>query len=241
MTNFKNYYEQNLKETKQKIKDSVNDDNLIIQTINCIEELDKTSNLLLRRLREWYELYNPEFSKKFADNNKFIEILNEKTDKKNKTSMGSDLSEKELEPIYDLAKQIKDLYELQDRYDRYLEIIMKRHCPNITYIAGCLIAAKLLEHAGSLKRLSIMTASTIQLLGAEKALFRHMKTGARSPKHGIILQHQFLQRSKPKNRGKAARALADKLSIAAKVDYFKGDFVGKHIKEELEKKINAFS
>ena len=102
-------------------------------------------------------------------------------------------------------------------------------------IAGITIAAKLISHAGSMKRLVEMPASTIQVLGAEKALFRHMRNKRRNlpPKHGIIHEHQLIQKSNSKMHGKAARALADKLSIAVKIDYFKGKFIGDKLKKEL--------
>ena len=115
---------------------------------------------------------------------------------------------------------------------------MKKHCPNMLEVAGVLISAKLLEHAGSLRRLMMMPASTIQILGAEKALFRHLKTGkkAKPPKYGILSQHPLIGKVKKEEYGKVARTLADKISIAVKVDYFKGKFIGDKLKEELEKK-----
>jgi nucleolar protein 56 len=110
---------------------------------------------------------------------------------------------------------------------------MKRYCPNLLEITGMMLGAKLIAKAGSLKRLSQFPASTIQVLGAEKALFRHMKTGARPPRHGMLIQHPIVAQAKQKEHGKRARTLADKISIAAKVDYFKGEFIGKKLKKEL--------
>ena len=108
----------------------------------------------------------------------------------------------------------------------------------MTAITGVSIGAKLLEHAGSLKRLAEMPASTIQLLGAEKALFRHIKNKKNlCPKYGLLHEHPFITQSKKKSHGKIARALADKIAIAVKVDYFKGKFIGDKLRKELEKKI----
>jgi len=231
----KKYYEKNIAETKIKIKESVCDDNFIIQCAGNIDELDRVANLLVRRLREWYELYNPEYSRKIIDNKSFVELILAGEDKKLKNSMGADLKKNDINQFMNLAKRIAELFRQRESHDTYLESIMNRNCPNTAMVAGSLIGAKLLSHAGSLKRLSIMTASTIQLLGAEKALFRHMRTGARAPKHGLILQHKMMD-VPAKNRGKMARIIADKISIAAKVDYFKGEFVGKRLKRELEAK-----
>ena len=97
--------------------------------------------------------------------------------------------------------------------------------------------AKLMALAGSLKHLSQIPASTVQLLGAEKALFRHMTTGAKCPKYGILFQHPYVSQAKKQVQGKIARLLADKISIAVKVDYFKGAFIGDTLKEQLKEKI----
>ena len=104
-------------------------------------------------------------------------------------------------------------------------------------ILGVTMAAKLIEHTGSLKRLAEMPASTLQVLGAEKALFRHMRNKKnRPPKFGLIHEHQLIQKSKREMYGKVARALADKASIAARVDYFRGKFIGDKLKKELIEK-----
>ena len=110
---------------------------------------------------------------------------------------------------------------------------MEKNCPNIAEVATPLLGAELIAEAGSLRRLSRVPGSTVQIFGAEKALFRHMKTGAKMPKHGIIIHHPLLAQSPYKLHGKVARALADKISIASKVDYFKGEFVGDKLKKAI--------
>ncbi len=241
---FNDFYDKNLQLTKSGIKNSVTSDILLIQSINLIEELDKAVNLLVKRLREWYELHNPEFSRAIENHEKFVEEIleKEKTEllkelKINLSdSIGADLKQEDLEPIRSLAHQIYDLYQLRKIQINYISNLMDELCPNIKAVCGVLVGAKLIEHSGSLKRLSEMPASTIQILGAEKALFRHMKTGAKPPRHGIIVNHPLIAKAPDKMHGKIARTLADKISIAAKVDYFQGKFVGDKLKEELEKK-----
>lgn len=234
---FKQLYEKNLELTKQKIQDSINSDNFINQSVSNLEEIDKAANLLSKRLREWFELKNPEFSKSISDHKKFVELILNHKDKKEKSLMGANLTKEDMEPILNLAVQIQSLYILRQKHENYLDKIMKKMYPNVYAITGSLIGAKILSHTKTLKRLSMMTASTIQLLGAEKALFRHMKTGAKPPKHGLILQHQLLQRTKPKFRGKVARQISDKIAIAAKIDYFKGNYLGDKLRKELDKKV----
>ena len=241
---FSGFSSKNLLLTKQQIRASVNEDMLITQAISNIEEIDKIANLLVKRLREWYELYNPEFSKSIHDNEKFAELILKKKKKelldelkiKKEEAMGKDLSNEDLEPILLLAKQVNGLYGLRKEHEKYLGLLMKKYCPNLNEVAGALIGAKLLEHAGSLKRLVLMPASTIQILGAEKALFRHLKTNKKSkpPKFGILIRHTLISRVGREDYGKVARALADKISIAVKVDYFKGKFIGDEVKEGLE-------
>ncbi len=242
---FQDFYIKNLQLTKFGIKSSVNKDALLVQAVNSVDELDKATNLLVKRLREWYGLYNPEFSLARAAHEEFVEeILEKEKDKlleelriNPNDSIGADLEQKDLVPIRSLVCQIHNLYQLRKNLIDYISALMDELCPNIKAVCGVLVGAKLIEHAGSLKRLSELPASTIQILGAEKALFRHMKTGAKPPRHGIIVHHHLLAKAPDRMHGKIARALADKTSIASKVDYFQGKFIGDKLKMELEKKI----
>ncbi|MBW2981500.1 hypothetical protein KY343_01340 [Candidatus Woesearchaeota archaeon] len=233
---FEEYRKKNIEETRKKIKESVKPDNFILQTINNIDEISKVCNILVKRLREWYELYNPEFSRKFTDHEVFVKFIIEGKDKKIKTSMGADLNKEDLRPILEIAKELNELYKFKDKQKEYLKKVMEKNNPNLTAVAGYLIGAKLISLAGDLRRLVMFPASTVQLLGAEKALFRHMKTGARAPKHGIIHEHPIV--SNAKEKGKAARAVADKISIAAKIDFFKGKFIGDKLRRELEERFS---
>ena len=241
--NFKDFYSLNLDLTKKKVKASVQDDSLIIQTIRNIEELNKITNNMAKRLREWYELYLPEFSKNCDDHEVFVSrilkddktvLLKEIKLSKEKT-MGQDLNDNDVKAILNLAKKIDSLYKLRDEQEKYLEDKMKLFCPNLLAIAGATIGANLISHAGDMKRLMLMPASTVQLLGAEKALFRHIKTGAKPPKYGVLLNHSLV--AKAKEKGKAARKLADKITIAIKVDYYKGEFIGDKLRKQVEDQV----
>lgn len=232
-------------ETKKKVRHSVTKDNLIVQSVNSIDEADRTANTLSKRLREWYSFYCPEFSSSIASHQKFIEIIQIKTKKEllkelgvnPEEAMGKDLEKSDLDAMLELAKAIQELYNFKEKQTKYLEITMKDYCPNLTALAGSLIGAKLLASAGSLERMSKMPSSTIQLLGAEKALFRHLTTGAKSPKYGILHEHPLISQAKKSNHGKVARLLADKISIAVKVDFFRGNFVGDKLNNEINKRL----
>jgi len=229
---------------KHKIKNSVKQDTLVIQAISNIDELDRVANTLVKRLREWYELYLPEFSKKLRDNEKFVELIlkNKKSELlkeiniSSRKSMGADLNETDIKPIIELAKTITSLYTLRESQSQYLELIIKKTYPNMYAITGSQIGAKLISLARSFEKLAKFPASTIQLLGAEEALFRHLKTGAKSPKYGILHEHPLVTNAQASERGKVARALGDKISIAVKIDFFKGKFIGEKLRRDLEKK-----
>lgn len=222
---------------KNSVKKSFSRDLLVIQASNDIEELQKSANLISRRLREWYELHNPEVSRAISGNEKFAEIIVSKgTDELRKMyevkyTMGAGFEQEDLDAVLKLAQMLNDIYGLVQKQEKYLEALLKEIAPNMQAVAGTLLASKLIAAAGSIRRIAMMPASTIQLLGAEKALFRHIRTGAKSPKHGMIIQHPFVANSREK--GKSARKLADKISIASRIDFFGGEFIGEKLKNDL--------
>ena len=242
---FKEFYDKNVEITKQKIKESVSEDSFIVNAISNINELDRATNTLIKRLREWFALYLPEYEHEMHSQEIFVQsVINKKKielmeELNIKETMGADFNEIHVKEIQLLAERISSLQLLRKEHEDYLEKIMIKYCPNILELAGTTIGAKLLELAKSLKRLAMLPASTIQLLGAEKALFRHIKSGSKSPKYGVIFAHQLIQGSKRSVRGKAARMLADKLSICARIDFFKGEFKGKEYRLMLEEKLGC--
>ncbi len=245
---FQKFREANIRLTKQKIRESTKKDLLAIQTINCIGEITKAISALTKRLREWYEYYNPEFSRAVENNEKFIELIIEKGRKElleeiklaEQETMGADLEKIDVQQIIQLARQIQQLYAAKKDHETYLNLLMKEICPNLKEVAGIIVGAKLLSIAGSLERLASLPASTIQLLGAEKALFRHLKTKSLPPKYGVIHEHPLIAMAKMKAHGKVARTLSDKISIAVKIDFFKGEFVGDKLKALLEAKFGKY-
>jgi nucleolar protein 56 len=228
--------EKNMELTKQQLRESVKPDLLIVNASNAIEEVDKVVNALVKRLREWYALHDPELEHANHDHRAFVEAVLAKKERAEGT-MGGELTDIDLKIIDDETRTVHALYMQRDKLVDYLETAMQEQAPNVKRVAGATIGAKLMAMAGSLQRLSRMPASTVQLLGAETALFRHLRNRrAKPPKHGIIFNHILLQRAKRENRGKVARTLADKISIAAKVDFFKGEFIGDALYAQVEAK-----
>jgi nucleolar protein 56 len=227
----------NIQLTKRSVQQSVTPDLLIINASNGIEELDKVCNALSKRLREWYALYDPELEHAYKDHKAFIDAVLQRTSERKEDTMGATFAEQDSDTVLSQARTVQQLYVQRESLVEYLEGAMQQHLPNVRAVAGALIGAKLLALAGSLERLSRMPSSTVQLLGAETALFRHLRNRkARPPKHGIIFNHLLLQRSPRPMRGKVARALADKISIAARVDYFSGDFIGDKLFSQVEER-----
>ncbi len=234
---------ENLKRTRQALKQSVSPDMPITQAISGIDELDRACNLLVKRLREWYGWYYPELGRDVLNNEQFAALVASRSreefmNERNETeTIGADLQEEDVAEMQLLAQHITALYKLRKVQEQYLARVMKSYCPNLAELAGVTIGARLLELAKGLKHLALLPASTIQLLGAEKALFRHLTSGAKSPKHGVIVNHPFVQQAGKRDKGKAARMLADKLSLCARLDYFKGEFKAPEYRKELERKL----
>jgi nucleolar protein 56 len=132
---------------------------------------------------------------------------------------------------------VLEMYELRKNMESYVDQAMKGVAPNTRAVAGALLGARLIAIAGSLQNLAMRPASTIQVLGAEKALFRSLKTGARPPKHGLIFQHALLHDAKRWQRGKIARVLAGKLAIAARTDAFGGRYIGDALMADINKRL----
>ncbi len=216
----------------------------IIQAINALDETDKIINLLSSRLREWYGLHFPELDNLIDTISGYSKIvlagrrdnLNQKVysdagfpDEKvemlsllQEKSIGGQISGENLAMVQSLAKQILELIELRATLEKHIESQMKAIAPNLSGILGTSVGARILGRAGSLKRLATMPASTIQVLGAEKALFRSLKTGAQPPKHGLLFQHTLVHAAPRWQRGKIARVIAAKAALAARVDFFGG-------------------
>ncbi len=246
---------------KLKIKTSSEHRDLIIaQAIQTLDDLDRTVNLFMSRLREWYGVHFPELDRLVDKHETYARLIELIGDRENfsisnlkkismqeeratklsqvaTNSMGAELKAVDLNQIRILSKDVLSLYELRKGMEKYVDATMESVAPNTRAVAGALLGARLISIAGSLRNLAMRPASTIQVLGAEKALFRSLKTGARPPKHGLIFQHALLHDAKRWQRGKIARALAGKIAIAVRTDAFNGKFVGDSLKKAVEKRL----
>jgi nucleolar protein 56 len=249
--------------TRLKLRQAVEKRDLFIaQAISTLDDVDKILNLIASRVREWYGLHFPELEELVRDNKEYVKIvyylghrskIGEDSLKKilpdlpeerakriveaAKKSIGAEMTEWDLEQLKSYAETFLKLDSYRESLAAYIDEAMKEVAPNIRELVGPLLGARLIKLAGGLTRMAFLPASTIQVLGAEKALFRALRTGGKPPKHGVIFQYPEIFRSPRWQRGKIARALAAKLAIAAKADAFTGNFIAPRLKEELMKRI----
>ncbi len=235
-------------------------DSLVIQVVGMMEDLDRTINLLSTRMRELYAVHFPELSKLVPKHEMYLRIIQKlgtrdamtvenlkelgipekiarRIEEASKKSVGAELTEEDLAIIQSMARKTLSLMEERAKIHAYLDELMKEVAPNLRELVGASIGAKLIAYAGGLRKLATLPSSTVQLLGAEKALFRHLRKGTKPPKHGVIFQHPLIHRSPRKLRGRIARALAGKLAIAARADAFTRVFIGDKLKKDLEARV----
>merc|ERR1719464_202441 len=216
-------------------------DTMVIQAIGLLDDLDKEINTYAMRVKEWYGWHFPELQAIVNDNaqysklvltagyrNKFREhdfsqILEEESieaavKEAAEVSMGTEISELDLINMTALAEQVLSLAEYRIQLFDYLKNRMNAIAPNLTILLGELVGARLISHSGSLMNLAKQPASTIQILGAEKALFRALKTKHDTPKYGLIYHASLVGQAAPKHKGKISRVLAAKAALATRVD-----------------------
>merc|ERR1712233_217513 len=214
-------------------------DTMIVQAIGLLDDLDKELNTYAMRVKEWYGWHFPELFKIVPDNILYArtaktigvrrhplpdltEVLPEELESQvqdaAKISMGTEISDEDMLNIGDLCNQVLEMSEYRDQLFEYLKHRMQAIAPNLTILVGELVGARLIAHAGSLLNLAKHPASTVQILGAEKALFRALKTKHATPKYGLIYHAQLVGQASSKMKGKVSRMLAAKAALATRVD-----------------------
>lgn len=220
-------------------------DRILMAAIGVSDELDRVINVFMERLREWYGLHFPEAEHGIADHEKFAAIaaLGFREDAGRdvagmaEKSAGMEFSDDDIAQVKGFAKSVIGLMNLRKEMADYIDASAVRFFPNTAAVAGPALALRLLVLAGGLDKLAKMPSSTIQLLGAEKALFRHLKGQGKSPKHGILFSHDLVQAAPHDLKGKVARLVAAKLALAARVDFFSRDDRGARMRAELEEEV----
>uniref|UniRef100_A0A2M4BJC8 Nucleolar protein 58 n=1 Tax=Anopheles marajoara TaxID=58244 RepID=A0A2M4BJC8_9DIPT len=220
-------------------------DTMIVQAQNLLDDLDKELNNYMMRVREWYGWHFPELGKILTDNVAYIktiklvgtrdnmadtdlsDILMEELEQKVKEaaeiSMGTEISDEDILNIQNLCDEIISINEYRAHLSDYLKARMMAMAPNLTVLVGETVGARLIAHSGSLVNLAKHPASTVQILGSEKALFRALKTKKDTPKYGLIFHASLVGSASTKNKGRISRSLAAKAALATRVDAFGDD------------------
>lgn len=215
-------------------------DTMIVQAISLLDDLDKELNNYIMRCREWYGWHFPELGKVITDNLAYCKAVRHIGDRTNvagsdlseilpeeieaevklaaEISMGTEVSEQDIGNIKHLCDQVIEISEYRAQLYDYLKNRMMAIAPNLTVMVGELVGARLISHAGSLLNLAKHPASTVQILGAEKALFRALKTRKDTPKYGLIYHASLVGQTTAKNKGKISRMLAAKAALAIRYD-----------------------
>jgi nucleolar protein 56 len=235
-------------------------DRSVVSASRLLEEVDRTLNLLVGLLREWYSLHFPELGEQVGDHERYLRLLVSLGGREEfregrlvelglspeearrisaaaGSSLGAGMGEEDLGMLREAGRVVLELLSLRRRLADYLDRRMEEVAPNLRAVVGGLLGARLLSLAGGLERLARMPASTIQVLGAEKALFRALRSRGKPPKHGVIYRFPPLRSAPKKLRGKIARAVAGKVSIAARVDLLGGGYLGERLSSELERRL----
>lgn len=244
-------------------------DNMIIQSIALLDQLDKDVNTFSMRIREWYSYHFPELVSIVPDNNLYAKCAEYIKDRKSlteesveplteilgdsekaqaiidtsKMSMGMDISPVDLINIQMFAGRVVALSNYRKQIAEYLHTKMTSVAPNLTTLVGDQVGARLISKAGSLTSLAKYPASTLQILGAEKALFRALKTRSKTPKYGLLYHSTFIGRAGLKNKGRISRYLANKCSIASRIDCFsevQTTIFGEKLRQQVEDRLKFY-
>jgi nucleolar protein 56 len=188
------------------------DDKQLIHAVRAMDDARRTANELAERVAEWA-------GTRYEDAGTGVDYARELADESDLPAGDDPLGDR----LSGLARRTADLADEADQLERHVETVAPDVAPNLAAMAGPVLAARLVALAGGLDKLARQPSSTVQVLGAEDALFAHLEGSAPSPKHGVIYTHEYVRGTRPEKRGSAARALAGKLTIAARVDHYGGD------------------
>ncbi|RQD80176.1 rRNA biogenesis protein [Methanosalsum natronophilum] len=241
-------HQVSVKTVKLQLAEMEQSDLKIIQAINALDDIDKSANELSERLAEWYGIHFPEIElfgdelayfiskhgvrKNIGANDNYFNLA--------ESSMGISFNDEDEDIITEYSSNILSLYATRRKIELYIHEQMDIVAPNLSNIAGYLLGARMISIAGSLEKLAKMPSSTIQVIGANKALFKHLRSKATSPKHGIIFNHPTIKGSSWRHRGKISRSLASTVSIAARVDFYSSETVlNDDLAQQLEAKIKS--
>jgi len=235
--------EKAISQTREEIESSVEKDQLLVKAVKQLDQLERDIRNQVERLRDWYGVHFPELEQEITEDDRFVDILEkygvEKSEIKPFSQMaqkstGSDLSEQDRNLIENSVSTIASMKSLRDDIEDYVEEGAREEFQNLSVLLGPVLATRLVALAGGLEELAKKPASTVQMLGAEKALFRHLHGEGSSPKHGVLFHHRFVKNLPEEKRGKMARFLANKSVMAARIDQYGDEDKSEKLRKEIE-------
>ncbi len=238
-----------LRHARKTIKSRLSVDDLVTKLVELVDETEKAENTLFKAIYDVYFLYFPEAAALLQDRDTFIKTASEgilREDVANrlgmsKDSMGYDLDEGSIQLLTSQVNELMNLSLMMDMVKKHLEDTMSKNYPNLAAIAGGMVGARLLDLSNGITKLAFMPSSKIQILGAEKTLFMRRKGRKASPKYGVIFKNPLIEGAAQTVRGRIARALSSKISLAAKTDQFSGEDRSASIAKDLAEEIKRIT
>ncbi|MBC5792641.1 MAG: NOP58 family protein [Nanohaloarchaea archaeon] len=233
-----------LEDTKEELREDVDRDRLMVKAVKFLDQTTCDFTDEMDRFRDWYALHFPELEKEIQDDEQLVNILSRGIERDNleafsemaESSTGTELTEEDLEMLEKAFETVKKKEDIREDLEDYVERIAEEEMENMEALLGPLLTARLVALAGSLEEIAKKPSSTVQMLGAEKALFRHLKGQGSAPKHGILFEHRYVNNLSEDQRGKMARFLANKTVMAARLDQYGDKFKGDELRGECEEK-----
>ncbi len=219
--------------TEERLQEAEGRDQLMVQAVRALDDMDEANNELSERLRPWAGLHAPEEAAAEGSNEAFAAAVADDARQADADGTGMSLRDRDADILQRFAGHLSDGYALRAELEAYVEAVAEQVVPNLSAVLEPLLAARLVSEAGSLEKLARMPSSTVQVLGAEEAMFRHLEGEGSAPKHGVLFMHRYVRQAPEGSRGKMARVLANKASIAARLDQYGDDFRGDALRDEV--------
>jgi nucleolar protein 56 len=226
---------------KRRVRKAIRPEDHLRHAIAAVDDLLEQENAAVERVREWYGLHFPELAK-IVDEPTYLHLVAAHGRRDNvpidmHDSVGAELGETEEHEIRELAQLALTVASRRATLEAYVDRSVRNLAPNVTALAGPMIAARLVTLAGGVEELARLPAGTVQLLGAEKALFRHLKSGTKPPKHGVLFQHPLVHRAPPWQRGAIARVFAANVAMAARADAYTHRRIAPDLQRRLDETV----
>ncbi|MFB6241414.1 MAG: hypothetical protein ABEJ36_01255 [Candidatus Nanosalina sp.] len=242
--------EKAISETRGELESSVEKDQLLVKAVKQLDQIQNDFREEMEKLRDWYSLHFPELEEELTEDDEFLKILEKFGVERSEiepfsgmaeSSTGSKLEEQDREMIEDMVSTLVSMKEMRDSLEDYVGRGAKEEFGNLSGLLGPVLATRLVSLAGGLEELAKKPSSTVQMLGAEKALFRYLHGEGSPPKHGVLFHHEFVKSLPEDVRGKMARFMANKAVMAARLDQYGDKDKSKELREEASERYEKLS